>query len=64
MCHECLSWSWKNTEKWLAISQIMILAEFSIILFSLSTTTNNDREPNILYISVVKDNNSPNFYLS
>lgn len=42
----------------------MILAEFTVTLFSLSKTMHNEKEPHILYTSVVKDSNSLNFYLS
>lgn len=42
----------------------MILAKFSITLFSLSKSMLNKKELQILYASVVKDSNSLNFYLS
>lgn len=44
------------------MNQIVILEESSATLFSLSMTTNNEREPHILYTSVVEDSNSLNFF--
>lgn len=44
------------------MNQIVILEESSATLFSLSMTTDNEREPHILYTSVVEDSNSLNFF--
>lgn len=44
------------------MDQIVILEESSATLFSLSMTTNNEREPHILYASVAEDGNSLNLF--